>query len=245
MSAAGLRLRAFAPTVLAAPNPSAHTASLVFCHGFGATASDWQDLHRLPGLDHLKVILPQAPLRAISINSMQPMPAWFDILSMSHAARTQDGDEDEEGLGESVDDLTQIIQTEIDAGIAPGRIVIGGFSQGAALAMKLGLAGKLRLGGVVALSGYTPLQWKFMLSPWARETPVFVGHGTADSVISFSTGEAGVARLRGAGLQRLEFQTYPGMAHSACLEELQDLTRWLQKVVPSINRPEATGKPKL
>lgn len=90
------------------------------------------------------------------------MPAWFDILSISHAARTQDGDEDEEGLGESVNDLTQIIQSEIEAGISPDRIVIGGFSQGAALAMMLGLAGQLRLGGVVALSGYIPLQWKFI-----------------------------------------------------------------------------------
>lgn len=67
MSTAGLRLRTFAPTILGAPNPSAHTASLVFCHGFGATASDWQDLHRLPGLDHLKVILPQALVTNISV----------------------------------------------------------------------------------------------------------------------------------------------------------------------------------
>jgi len=47
----------------------------------------------------------------------------------------------------------------------PHRIVVGGLSQGAALAVLTGLTTERTLGGVFALSGYTPLRGKAVFLP--------------------------------------------------------------------------------
>ena len=65
------------------------------------------------------------------------MPAWFDLMSLDPS-----GPEDEKGIEKSSTNLTKIIDEEINNGIDPSRIVIGGFSQGGALAIYMGLTGK-------------------------------------------------------------------------------------------------------
>lgn len=157
-----------------------HSASIIFAHGFGATAADWVVLASLPQLrPHCKFIFPQAfvsppssvrqlkpprsPLREITIagGAHAPrMPAWFDILQQDHTKRTQDGDEDQEGMEESLSEIERLVKAEVDSGIRSERVVVGGFSQGAALALLEGVAGKAEIGGVIVLSGYLPLQWK-------------------------------------------------------------------------------------
>lgn len=151
-----------------------HSATLIFHHGFGATATDWTVLASIySSLPHVKFLFPQAPLRPITIAGGQTIPAWFDIVQPSHGKREKDGDEDEIGMRESLDDLEGLIKKEMEAGIDVGRIVVGGFSQGAGLSALEGAIGKIDgLGGIVMLSGYIPLQWKIKaVSPFS---PSFV-----------------------------------------------------------------------
>lgn len=61
------------------------------------------------------------------------MPAWFDLKSLD-----PNGEEDASGIKKSADLVERLIKAEIDAGIAPSNIVIGGFSQGGALALYTG-----------------------------------------------------------------------------------------------------------
>ena len=61
------------------------------------------------------------------------MPAWFDLKSLD-----PNGEEDTSGIKKSADLVEGLIKAEIDAGIAPKNIVIGGFSQGGALALYTG-----------------------------------------------------------------------------------------------------------
>lgn len=65
-------------------------------------------------------------------------------------------------MNESLADIHKYIQAERELGIPSERIVLGGFSQGAALAVLAGLTGEDQVGGTVALSGYMPLQWKLL-----------------------------------------------------------------------------------
>ena len=62
---------------------------------------------------------------------------------------------------ETVHQLNQLISAEVDAGIPADRIVLGGFSQGAAMSLLTGLTTERKLGGVVVLSGWLPLKDKF------------------------------------------------------------------------------------
>lgn len=54
----------------------------------------------------------------------------------------------------------ELINVELDAGIPNNRIFLGGFSQGAATALLTGLTSPLKLGGLIAMSGYLPLASK-------------------------------------------------------------------------------------
>ena len=56
--------------------------------------------------------------------------------------------------------VNQLISAEVDSGIDPGRIVVGGFSQGAAMSLLCGLTSERKLGGVVSLSGWLVLRNK-------------------------------------------------------------------------------------
>jgi lysophospholipase-1 len=56
--------------------------------------------------------------------------------------------------------VNRLISAEVDSGIDPGRIVVGGFSQGAAMSLLCGLTSERKLGGVVSLSGWLALRSK-------------------------------------------------------------------------------------
>lgn len=60
----------------------------------------------------------------------------------------------------TVSSVNQLISAEVDSGIEPGRIVVGGFSQGAAMSILTGLTSERKLAGVVALSGWAALRNK-------------------------------------------------------------------------------------
>ena len=72
----------------------------------------------------------------------------FDIFSFGFK-----GPEDEDGILRSRDEVTKLITQEIDGGVSPNRIVIGGFSQGGAMSLAIGLTTKHKLAGLTALSG--------------------------------------------------------------------------------------------
>ena len=80
------------------------------------------------------------------------MPAWFDLFSFDPS-----GKEDKPGIEKSQELITNLIEDEIDNGIDPSRIVLGGFSQGGALSLFIGLSGKYKLAGIIALSCWLPL----------------------------------------------------------------------------------------
>lgn len=80
----------------------------------------------------------------------------FDIYSFGF-----DTEEDEMGMLQSARLINQLITTEVESGTDPSRIVLGGFSQGAAMSLLTGLTGERKLAGVAVLSGWLPLRQKF------------------------------------------------------------------------------------
>lgn len=79
----------------------------------------------------------------------------FDIKSFDFSSN-----EDEDGMLRTVSYINQLISAEVDSGIDPGKIVVGGFSQGAAMSLLCGLINERKLGGVVSLSGWLVLKSK-------------------------------------------------------------------------------------
>jgi phospholipase/carboxylesterase len=84
-------------------------------------------------------------------------------------------------------------------GLPHERVVLGGFSQGAVMALSVGLgAGRPRPAGVIGFSGFLPEVdgWELGDGPWP---PIAIGHGTFDEVIPVELAHRARDRLVAAG----------------------------------------------
>lgn len=64
------------------------------------------------------------------------------------------------------------------------------------------------------------------------DLPILFGHGTADPLIPAAIANATVEVLKGRICRDIDFKLYPGMGHSSCPQEIEDLKRFLARVVP-------------
>ena len=100
------------------------------------------------------------------------MPGWFDLSSLDDLTDSQY--DDEQGLLKSVEAVDKLVQAEIDSGIPENKIVVGGFSQGGAIAMLYGLTKGRDLAGMVGLSTWVVLNHKIAeVSPQNRNLSKF------------------------------------------------------------------------
>ena len=68
--------------------------------------------------------------------------------------------DDEAGMLKTMSQLNQLISAEVDSGIPPERIVLGGFSQGGAISLLTGLTSERKLAGISVMSGWLPMRHK-------------------------------------------------------------------------------------
>ncbi|MCL4132156.1 UNVERIFIED_CONTAM: hypothetical protein GTU68_008754 [Idotea baltica] len=141
------------------------------------------------------------------------MPSWFDLKSLE-----VDGPEDKDGIKKARDSVHQMIEQEVKEGIPYSRIILGGFSQGGALALYSSLTFKNSLAGVIALSCWLPLRNEFPSGILGNtNTPILQCHGIGDPVVPLKFGEV-TSQLLKQFVPDLEFKTYKDMFHSSCDE---------------------------
>ncbi|KAI1351076.1 phospholipase/Carboxylesterase [Xylaria sp. FL0043] len=216
-----------------------HTATVIFLHGLGDTGFGWasavESWVRRGKLDHVKWVLPHAPRIPITAAQGMPMPGWFDIAALNGGIEDIRGRQDEPGLMKTREYVNSLIQAEIDAGIPANRIVLGGFSQGGAMALLTALTAKVKLAGVVGLSTWLPLDSKFpslvQESDLNHETPIYMAHGTADQVVPTPLGQMSYEVLKKQNFP-VTMKLFPGMPHSACPEELDEVEAFIHSRVP-------------
>ncbi|KAL3894737.1 MAG: hypothetical protein SGCHY_005100, partial [Lobulomycetales sp.] len=186
-------------------------------------------------------ILPNAPSNPVTLNGGMRMPSWYDIYTLDGGESRK---HDESGLLESVSLVQKLVDQEVSAGIPADRvfkdqsshprtqIVVGGFSQGGAVALLFTALTKSRLAGSIGLSTYLPMHTKIpeLTTGTNKDTPVFMGHGDADQVVQFSWGKSSHEHLKTLGYSNTEFHQYAGMAHSSCNDEIRDLAQFLKKI---------------
>jgi phospholipase/carboxylesterase len=204
-------------------------ATVIWLHGLGAGADDFLSIVpqlKLPESLAVRFVFPQAPILPITINNGYEMPAWYDIYGFDRTSQ-----QDEQGIRNSEELLAQLINNEINHGIPSDRIVLAGFSQGGAIALHTALRCKQTLAGVMVLSSYLPIA-EFIAEEKSVENanlPIFVAHGSDDAVLPLT-----MAQLTREYLQAhdypIDWHIYP-MAHQVCLEEIRDISAWLQKIL--------------
>jgi len=168
------------------------------------------------------------------------MPAWYDIESLGADRATQKC----AGMDASRAYVEKLIEVEANAGIPRSRIVLGGFSQGAAMSLYSGLLSKRRLAGVLSMSGYLA-RGPEVAEKWGgdkiKDVPIFMAHGTSDPVVQFAWGGASRDSIKALGMTNVQFKSYKGMAHEASDSELADVVQFLTSVLADVPVEEAAG----
>ena len=205
------------------------TASVIWLHGVGADGHQFEPLVgqlTRAASPPLRFVLPHAPIRRITLCNHQPMRGWYDLRNVDR----QIG-QDEEAIRASQAAISALLLRERERGIPSDRIVLGGFSQGASMALYVGPRFPETLAAVVALSGYRLIASTLQTERHEanRQTPFFLGHGTADPVVRLKEGELARDLLRRAGYA-VEWHVYPA-GHEVPAEEVAAVADFLANIL--------------
>jgi len=204
------------------------TASMIFLHGLGDTGHGWASILNNIRIDNLKVICPTAPVIPVSLNHGLRMPAWFDIESLDNLEQERDI----EGLRASAKIVYKHIEGEVRSGIPSNRIIIGGFSQGAVLALYCAMHFHKPLAGCIALSTFFPeSRFPDPARIKNKDIPYFQAHGELDHLLPLKVGVDTSKKLKQV-LPNHEFKTY-SCKHECSDRELRDVKIFIEKLVGS------------
>ncbi len=200
--------------------------AIIWLHGLGADCNDFVPL--IPQLDlgkNVKFIFPNAPMIPITINNGYVMRGWYDIRSLNKLSDAVDY----EGITHSVNAINKLIEAQINLGFREEQIFLAGFSQGGVISLTTGLMSKYKLGGVIGLSCYLA-DVNTLVKDYGqnKQLPIFMAHGIHDPIVPFIIGKNTYLGLKNLGFNIVwhEYQ----MEHSVCMEEIQEITKFLQNI---------------
>jgi phospholipase/carboxylesterase len=216
-----------------APNPD---AAVIWMHGLGDDGQGWSEVVPALGLPTelaIRFIFPHAPVMAVTINNGMRMRAWYDIRQADLNERA-----DLDGVRRSQAHVDALLAREAHRGIAPRRTLLAGFSQGGAIALHAGLRFEMRLAGIVALSTYLIGSDRIGAEASAanRDVPIFMAHGTHDTVVQLAWAEHSRDVLAARGWP-VEWHVYP-IEHSAALEEIVAAGAFIRRVLADQTVPD-------
>ena len=212
-------------------NPrEAATAAVVWLHGLGADGYDFAPIVPMLGVPHARFVFPHAPALPVTINGGAVMPAWYDIRSLDRSPERPSDREDAEHIRASAQRIAALLEREIERGIPSDRILLAGFSQGAAMALHVGLRFPKTLAGIAVLSGYLVLE-PTILAEWHaanRRTSVFFAHGRHDDIVPREGGRHAYELVRDHGEPaKLSWHEFP-IGHEVSEEEIGVVAKWLR-----------------
>ena len=196
-------------------NPSLQPKALVFwLHGLGADCHDFGPIVNFLNLPNFEFILPNAPLRPITLNNGMTMRGWYDIESLDFKTI------DLKGLEESRMMIEKLIHQSLGSKTNQPKIFMAGFSQGAALSLYINEFSNIQFDGIIALSGYLPKKNKLKII----SCPIIAIHGQHDDIINKSIAKNSYQLLKDNG--SFEFHDYP-MGHEVIEDEINLIKKFL------------------
>lgn len=185
---------------------------IVLLHGWGANAQDLAGLAPYLNLPNYTYVFPDAP---------SPYPyspggrAWYDLdVANMYAGLPQA----REILLEWLPEIT----TQI--GIPLSKTILGGFSQGGAMTLDVGL--RLDVAGLVCMSGYLHPELETKPQPdRSNFPPVLIMHGQQDTVVPLGAAQKARTVLESWGVV-VEYEEFTA-SHEINLEMLEKLRNFI------------------
>jgi phospholipase/carboxylesterase len=213
-----------------APEPGRPELAVVLCHGFGAPGEDLVGLgaevvRQNPEIAaRTRFVFPAAPLCLSGLGFGDSRAWWLIDVERIMSQRMQpEGmkrlrEEIPEGMAKSRRLLLALLDELVrQTGLPYGRVVLGGFSQGAMLATDVALRLEEAPAALCALSGTLICE-----SEWSKRAPLRKGlsvlqsHGRQDPLLPYTHAEALRDLLVDAGLS-VDFLSFEGQ-HTIPLE---------------------------
>lgn len=198
----------------AGPPMQEATGVVILCHGRGGSADDMLALARAFDRPQFHYRAPQAPHLA-----------WYPYSFLAPL------EQNEPHLSQALATVGAATEACEAAGVAAERIVLGGFSQGACLALEFAARNARRYGGLIGLSGGligpegTPREYHGSLSG----TPVLLGCSDVDPHVPERRLRE-TAEVLGALGANVTLRVYPGMGHTVTADELSEVQALLERV---------------
>ncbi len=195
-------------------------AALILIHGRGATADDILGLgeEACEGIEGVALLAPQAAGNT-----------WYPQRFLAPLA------ENEPFLGSALGVVAGLVADIARAGLAPERVMLIGFSQGACLSLEFAARNPRLYGAVVGLSGAligppgSPRPKQGSLAG----TPVYLGCSDRDAHIPLASVEESAGILAGMGA-RVTKSIFPGMGHTVNAEELSAVQGLVRGLAPGV-----------
>lgn len=214
-----------------------HSACVIWLHGLGDCGKGFAFLRSEMSLSlpHVRWALPTAGRVNVTAASSVAMQAWIDVPTLPV---TPGQPADRAQLDAAVARVQGLVDLVVAQGTPPDRIVLGGFSQGGAVALWAAARSPRRLAGVLLWSSYAPLADELahaLGSCASRRAPVLVCHGDSDVKVAPTCRTEVSGTLAAAGVPHAT-KVYAGMGHSCCTPQLSDAAEFLARVLPPAPR---------
>ncbi|KAL7524325.1 hypothetical protein ACHAWF_000900 [Thalassiosira exigua] len=229
------------PPLPAAAAVASHTA-LRLTSGVVVSSGKWplacRHDNQLPsirknlGEKNVHYVFPPAPTIGITINGGMEMPGWFDLFDWPIGISARDDRDGKLAAAQQIESTVEKLEREM--GIPASRIVVGGFSQGGAVALLTAYhrrtKGKEPFAGCVCLSGWLTMKDELAVTPEvAKGTPLFWGHGQWDDKVLFEQQAHGVEKLRSLGVDVTD-SSYP-VGHSSHPKEVEAMAEFIESAL--------------
>lgn len=184
-----------------------HTHTIILLHGRDSTAKDFASeffesqtsgLQTLPELfPTVKWVFPTAGLFRSKRFDCE-LSQWFDMYTTENPHER----EDEQDLSPSISRIQELVAQEA-AIIGHENVILGGISQGCAVAIHAFLKGQKKIRGFIGLCSWLPRRQEIKLldsTNQAITTPVLLCHAHDDDVINITFGKELQDILSGIGM---------------------------------------------
>ena len=144
-------------------------------HGYGSNNWSFEPTMKMINMyldDNFCIIMPNAPI-------VEGKRSWYPLPTSDSSGKIVEDYEGLESSKKSISDFISDFKIDNDK-----KIIIGGFSQGAALSLSMLFSTDLKIDGCIALSGYMPSAEHYK-EVEIKNTKIFIAHGYSDQAISF------------------------------------------------------------
>ena len=203
--------------------PESYSKVLLWLPGVGDVPDSYKDTFSSEAIapNDTKVIILSPPVKPFTLSNNKSITNWFDVYKSGFHNKEDYNFED---AITSSNRIIKIIKNEAKKLKNDySKIYIGGFSQGACMALYIALATSFKIGGVIVCSGFLFPQME--INEENKDIKIFIGHGTEDNVIGYNIAKESFGRI--LGYTNINFRTYEHMGHTIDDLEFDEIKKFL------------------